>query len=42
MKSRAVKEKLAVGASVVIIAAAVWFWALQIGSVIETLRLASG
>jgi len=42
MMSRAMKQKLAIGASVGIIAAAIWFWTLQIGSVIETLRLASG
>lgn len=35
-------ERLALAGSVLIISAAVWFWTLQVGDVLETLRLAYG
>ena len=35
-------EKLALATSITILGAAIWFWAVQIVSVVETLKLASG
>ncbi|MFU8814729.1 MAG: hypothetical protein ACNA7W_05245 [Pseudomonadales bacterium] len=40
--NQARKEKIALGTSVLVLGAAVWFWATQIVSVVETLKLASG
>lgn len=38
--NQSVRAKIALVASVAIIASAIWFWALQVGDVMETLRLA--
>ena len=40
--SRAILEKIATTVSTAVIIGAVWFWILQIGDVLETLKLAYG
>ena len=40
--NQTLRERIALSTSVVIIGAAVWFWILQIGDVLKTLRLAAG
>lgn len=40
--SKGLLEKLALTTSVLVLIAAVWFWTLQVGDVLETLRLAYG
>jgi hypothetical protein len=40
--SREGLEKVALGLSAVVLISAMWFWALQIGDVIELLNLAYG
>ncbi|MEZ5550856.1 MAG: hypothetical protein R3E82_08210 [Pseudomonadales bacterium] len=37
--SQTVKERIALGSSAGILIAAVWFWIIQIGNVLETLSL---
>ena len=41
MSSRTL-QKVALGASLLILVGAVWFWALQVGDVLELLELAYG
>ena len=38
--SQTVRERIALGSSCIILGAAVWFWIIQIGNVLETLSLA--
>jgi len=40
--SQTARERIALGSSVTILIAAVWFWVIQIGNVLETLSLAGG
>ena len=40
--SQIAKERIALTSSATILVAAVWFWILQIGDVLETLSLAGG
>jgi len=37
--NQTVRERIALGTSAIIIGAAIWFWILQIGNVLETLSL---
>ena len=40
--SKQVLEKIAISFSVLVIGSAVWFWILQVGDMLDTLRLAYG
>lgn len=40
--SQQLLERIALGATAGVIVGAIWFWALQVGDVIEILRLAYG
>jgi hypothetical protein len=40
--TKSLLEKLSIGLSVAVIACAVWFWAGQIGNVLEMLSLLEG
>jgi len=40
--SKSVLEKIAVSFAMVVLASAIWFWSLQIGDVLATLKLAYG
>jgi len=40
--SKPLLEKVAQGFSLLVIGSAVWFWILQFGDMLETLRLAYG
>jgi hypothetical protein len=40
--SKSILEKIATAVSAAVIVSAVWFWILQIGDVLETLKLAYG
>jgi len=40
--SKSILEKIATTVSTAVIVCAIWFWILQIGDVLETLKLAYG
>ena len=40
--SRKTRQKIAIGYCALVLAGAIWFWSLQVQSVIELLRIAYG
>ncbi len=40
MENKGIREKIAIGFGIAVIIGAIWFWSLQVGDVIELLRMA--
>lgn len=42
MENKSLREKIAITFGIAVVLGAIWFWSLQVGDVIELLRMAAG